>query len=256
MGGMMGLICLSLCFILVYDVVTQCDFFRSKEIRIIGAKRLSEQEVLRQAGISPPVNILAVNLNLVRKRLLRHPWIADAQVARELPDILTIRIREQKPLAILDLGGKFLINTRGEVFKAWTPSDPEDLPLVTGLTFSDIRLPHDSGSPAFDALMTTLNLGREEGAVLPNRQISRIQVDPDLGLTLYVLGGRKVVKLGYQDLKEKFKLLGTLLCRFDRQPGWTGFTTIDLVNPKRVIVNPARQDTVAGEIKEGFGAGT
>jgi uncharacterized protein YlzI (FlbEa/FlbD family) len=104
--------------------------------------------------------------------------------------------------------------------------------------------------------MTTLNLGREPGAVLPDRQITRIQVDPDLGLTLYVLGGRKVVKLGYQDLKEKFKLLGTLLCRFDRQPGWTGFTTIDLVNPKRVIVNPARQDTVAGEIKEGFGAGT
>jgi hypothetical protein len=81
-------------------------------------------------------------------------------------------------------------------------------------------------------------------------------VDPDLGLTLYAFGGRKVVKLGYQDLREKFKLLKTLLVRFDRQPGWTGFTTIDLVNPNRVIINPARQGVVAGEIKEGFGAGT
>ncbi len=250
-GGLAGLICLSLCFVLAYDVVTQCDFFKSRQIRIIGADRLSKPEVLRQAGIVPPVNILAVNLNLVRKRLLRHPWIAAAEVTRELPSTLTIRIREQHPLAVLDLGGKFLINTRGVVFKAWEKSDPDDLPLVTGLSFSDIRLPHSSGSSAFDAVMTTLELGREKGAVLPDRQISRIQVDPDLGLTLYVSGGRRTVKLGYRHLKEKLRILGTLLCRFDQQPGWRGFTTIDLANPRRVVVNPIRQNDSAGEFKEG-----
>lgn len=256
LAGLLGVIVLSVSFIFVHDAVTQCDYFRSKQIIITGADRLTDVQIMQQARVVPHTNILAINLNLVRKRLLLHPWIADAQVTRELPDTLVIRIREHRPLAVLDLGGDFIINTDGEVFKAWEPSDPENLPRVTGLAFSDIRLPLDDGSPAFDALVRALHLGQDAHGVLPNRHVQRIHVDRDLGLTLYAFDETKVVKLGFRNFQEKLRRLETLLYRLDQQQDWTGFDAIDLVNLNRVVVIPARGETLPGHFKEGFGAGT
>jgi cell division protein FtsQ len=252
----LGIVVLSLSLIFMHDVVTQCDFFKAKKINITGLNRLSEQQVLHQARIEANANILSVNLNLARKRLLRHPWIAEARVARELPDTISITIREQEPLAVLDLGGKFIINTRGEVFKAWEQKDSTDLPLVTGLAFSDIRLPMDNGSHAFEALMSVLQLGRADGGILPTRRVRRIHVDQDLGLTLYAFDEKTVVKLGYRDFPEKLRRLETLLYRFEKQQDWTGFDSIDLVNPNRVVVSFTRGETHTGKFKEGLGAGT
>lgn len=255
-AGLLGVIGLSVSFIFIHDAVTQCDYFKSTQITITGAERLTDAQIMQQARVVPHTNILAVNLNLVRKRLLLHPWIADAQVTRELPDTLVIRIQEHRPLAVLDLGGDFIINTHGEVFKAWEPGDPESLPRVTGLAFSDIRLPRDDGSPAFDALVRALHLGQDTRGVLPNRHVQRIHVDRDLGLTLYAFDETKVVKLGFRNFQEKLRRLETLLYRLDQQQDWTGFDAIDLVNLNRVVVIPARGETLAGHFKEGFGAGT
>ncbi|MFH0728955.1 MAG: FtsQ-type POTRA domain-containing protein [Pseudomonadota bacterium] len=252
----LGIMALSLSLIFIHDVVTQCDFFRAKRITVAGLHRLSEPQVLQQARIEANANILSVNLKLARKRLLRHPWIAEARVARELPDTIAITIREQEPLAVLDLGGKFIINTRGEVFKAWEQKDSTDLPLVTGLAFSDIRLPMDNGSPAFEALMSVLQLGQTEGGVLSSSRVRRIHVDQDLGLTLYAFDEKTIVKLGYRDFPEKLRRMETLLYRFEKQQDWTGFDSIDLVNPNRVVVSFARGGAHTGNIKEGLGAGT
>jgi cell division protein FtsQ len=252
---LLGGVVLSLSCVFIHDVVTQCDFFRAKKITITGLHRLSEQQVLQQARIEPNANILSVNLDLARKRLLRHPWIAEARVARELPDTIAIAIREQEPLAVIDLGGKFIINTRGEVFKAWEQKDTTDLPLVTGLAFSDIRLPMDKGSLGFEALMGVLQIGQISGGVLPNRRVRRIHVDQDLGLTLYAFDEKTVVKLGYRDFPEKLRRLETLLYRFEKQQNWTGFDSIDLVNLNRVVVSFARGEA-HGNVKEGLGAGT
>lgn len=254
-AAVLGLMALSLSFIFIHDVVTQCDFFRAKKITVTGLHRLSEQQVLQQARIEANANILSVNLDLARKRLLRHPWIAEARVVRELPDTISITIREQKPLAVLDLGGKFIINTDGEVFKAWEQKDSNALPLVTGLAFSDIRLPMDKGSCAFESLMSALQLGQLDGGVLPNKRVRRIHVDQDLGLTLYAFDEKTVVKLGYRDFPEKLRRLETLLYRFEKQQDWTGFDSIDLVNPNRVVVTFARGGA-QGNFKEGLGAGT
>ena len=254
--GALGLMALSLSFIFIHDVVTQCDFFRAKKITIAGLHRLSEQQVMQQSRIEPNANILSVNLELARKRLLRHPWIAEARVSRELPDTIVIVIREQEPLAVLDLGGKFIINTRGEVFKAWEQKDSNDLPLVTGLAFSDIRLPMDNGSSAFEALMSLLELGRMDGGAMPNNRVRRIHVDPDLGLTLYAFNEKTVVKLGYRDFPEKLRRLETLLYRYEKQQKWTGFDSIDLVNPNRVVVTFAKGETHMDTVKEELGAGT
>jgi cell division protein FtsQ len=138
-AGIAALLATSFLFILVYDVITQCDYFSAQDLKVAGMQRLTAKQIVQQARVSKGVNVLAVNLAMVRKRLKAHPWIAEAEVRREIPSGLYIRIKEHVPLAIVDLDRKYLINEHGQVIKEWTASDPDTLPLVRGLELADFK---------------------------------------------------------------------------------------------------------------------
>ena len=235
-------------FILVYDLATQCDYFAARQMSIEGTQRLTPETVTRQAGIRMGDNILAINLSLVRKRLLAHPWIADAEVRREIPSRLVIRVKEQNALALVDFGQKFLINRQGQIFKAWEPSDPADLPVVSGLDVSDLPIwgqpqaPEKSStsvhSASFKAVMQVLQMGLQQGSILPNRLVRQIRVDRQIGLTLYAFDGIKAINIGYSDFPGKYHMLANLFSYLKRQPNILDFDRIDLNNLERVVIHP------------------
>jgi cell division protein FtsQ len=216
---------------------------------------------LAQAGIREGANVLGVNLTAARSRLLAHPWIAEAEVRREIPATLRIRIREHVPAAVVDVGAKFLLNEQGDVFKEWEASDPAGLPVVRGLAVQDLRVADRSGaassgaplaylkpspapapllSRAMEAVSQVLALGREPGGVLPARQLAAIRVDPELGLTVEAFEPVKSIRLGYDDYREKYRLLGELKTFLLKQADFNDFERIDLNDVHRVILNPAR----------------
>ena len=240
-------------FILVHDILTQCDYFKISRMTIEGAQRLTEKEILQHAQVDKGMNILAVNLSLVRKRLIAHPWIAEAGVSREIPSGLRIWIEEHTPLAVLDVGQKFLINHSGKIFKAWDSSDPADLPVVRGLNVLDLppvygQINSSEGDIArsltapFKAVMKVLWLGRQQGSVLPNRLISQIRVDRQIGLTLHAFDRIKTINLGYDDYDGKYHMLAKLFSYLKHQPSVSDFDHIDLNNLNRVVVNPLRRE--------------
>ncbi len=257
-AGITALSFISLCFIFGYDFFTQCDYFRAESLIVAGNNRLSEKQVIKQAQINKRVNVLSVNLSMTRKRLLRHPWIAEAEVARKLPNEIDIRIKEHKPLAILDVGRKFIINIHGEIFKEKSDSDPENLPIISGLEFSDLNIPGESylscpkaragghaHSTPFDAVMTVLQLGQEAESILPNRLIKRIRVDREMGLTIYMpdyempdyeSGRVKAIKLGYNDYPNKYDGLKNVLFYLNKKSCFSDFDSIDLNNLNRIVV--------------------
>jgi len=241
---------MSFVFILAHDLITQCDYFRADNIVIIGAHRLSKQQILEQANINKGINILSVNLSIIRNTLLAHSWIAKAEVRRELPDTITIRIKEHKPLAILDLGRRFLINVNGEVFKEWTASDSDVLPIVSGLQFSDLTVSGEPRSTSFNAVMEVLRLGRESDCILPNRRIRKIRVDKQTGLTLYAFDQARVIKLGYYDYPDKYERLESVLFYLKQKRCFPDFNSIDLNHLDRIVVNPVKDESSAGDYKE------
>ncbi|UCD87126.1 MAG: FtsQ-type POTRA domain-containing protein [Desulfobacterales bacterium] len=129
---------ISLLLILAYDAVTQTSYFEAHEITVEGNKELSKQTVLKQAGLKLHENILAVNLNTIRYRLMAHPWVASAAIERALPDTIHIRVKERVPIAIVDLDRLFYVDERGEIFKPVESSDRVRVPVVTGLSLSGI----------------------------------------------------------------------------------------------------------------------
>ena len=237
-------------FILVHDLLTQCDYFGARQLTIEGMQRLTKKQVAQQAGVHTGVNILSANLTLARKRLRAHPWIAEAEVSREIPSGLTIVIKEHTALAVVDFGQKYLMNTRGEIFKVWDPSDPKNLPVVSGLNLSDLTVygrPRTSQpssdkerSAPFKAVMRIFQLGEKKGSILPNRVVRQIHVDRQMGLTVHAFDRGQTINLGYNDYAGKYRMLSNLFSYLKRHRSISDFDRIDLNNLQRVVVNPTR----------------
>ena len=140
-----------------------------------------------------------------------------------------------------------MINQRGEIFKAWETSDPQNLPVISGLKLSDLvvdQRPEARSAapctPAFHAVMQVLQLGQQRTSILPNQLIRRIQVDRQIGLTVYAFDRLKAISLGYNDYPGKYSMLAKLMAYLKGQRHILDFDRIDLNNPQRVVVNPVK----------------
>lgn len=240
----------SFLFILCHDFLTQCEYFRTESLVVTGADRLSEEQVIKQAELNKGMNILSVNLSIARKRLLAHSWIVEAEVSRELPSSINIRIKEQKPFAILDLDRKFVINTNGEIFKEMDASDPVNLPIISGLEFADINVRGKPRSIPYNAVMNILELGQKPESVIPIKLINRIHVDREIGLTVYAFDRIKAIKIGYDDYKGKYAKLKNVLLFLKKREGFSHLESIDLKNLNRIVINPRRIESPAEDQKE------
>jgi cell division protein FtsQ len=257
--GLAALVALSVFLIFCHDVITQCAVFEAEKISVTGGERLTEAEILAQARIDIGMNILGLNLSIARKRLLAHPWIAAAEIRREIPDGLAIRIREHHPLAVIDLGRKFLIDESGAIFKERDDRDPPNIPWVHGLRFSDLQAaatkrgkilrpsaPKISSEEIptqgsiYDAVIRALSLGLHEDRSISKPAIHKILVDRELGLTLITARRRTAIKLGFDEFPLKYKMLQDIFEFLEqgRFPELSDVATIDLKNLNRVVLNP------------------
>jgi cell division protein FtsQ len=78
-------------------------------------------------------NILSVELEEIRSRLERLPWVREASVARELPGTLRVRVVEHRPVARWkDRGRQVLVSETGEVIPVPGLPRYHNLPLLLG----------------------------------------------------------------------------------------------------------------------------
>ncbi|UCG80477.1 MAG: FtsQ-type POTRA domain-containing protein [Desulfobacterales bacterium] len=274
-GGMAGI---SLLLILAYDAVTQTSYFEAHEITVEGNKELSKQTVLKQAGLKLHENILAVNLNTIRYRLMAHPWVASAAIERALPDTIHIRVKERVPIAIVDLDRLFYVDERGEIFKPVESSDRVRVPVVTGLSLSGIEIEDLWSSPLLLAVMEVLRLSRHHEDTIPCYALHRVHVDREMGVTLYAsLAPRNpsvtpvcaltyaikapkeqravpsavTIKVGFGGYESKFRRLRHLASYLKQEDGLLNLEFIDLNDSDRVVVRPS----LAGQVERRSVAG-
>ena len=258
-GLFMYVVGLSVFLILVHDVATQTGYFKARSVYVDGNHRLSTLQVLDQALIMPDANILSVNLQAARKRLRAHPWIAEAQLSRKIPDGIEIRITEQKAAAIIDVGRRFLIDEQGTVFKELDKEDPKKLPEVVGLRYADLRLgpgPNRTNPPApvdslnktettdryrlMEAVVLVLKLGNDSASAIPTGEIRQIKVDQQLGLTLLAFDSGIPIKLGFENYSAKYMMLKQIMAMLKRNKvnGINELSAVDLNDINRIIVRP------------------
>ena len=239
----LGMVGMSLVFIFVHDVFTQCDYFKTEKIAVQGGCVLTREEILKTAEIQQGDNLVAMNLRTIRKKLRAHPWIADADVRRTFPDSIQIRIREQEPLAVLDFGRPFLVNTSGIIFKEARAAEMSGLPVMKGVSYADWK---PSENPAtetsvFDSAMDLLRINRTSAIALPETEIQTIHVDREIGLSMEVAGPVRFVHLGYGGYEKKYHRLLKVLHYIAENEAMGMMEAIDVRDPDHIVATPGKK---------------
>ncbi len=189
------------------------DLLRVREIRFEGLSRATAEELLELSPVRRGDHLLLLDTGAMEAALLRHPWIAAAEVRRTLPPALEVRVVERRAAALVDLGGLYLVDEHGEVFKRAAPGDGLDLPVVTGVSREDWVERRAEIEPRLQGALA-LN-GRWAARGLERRAaLSEIHLDADFGTTLWTADGVEI-RLGQGELEEQLGRLERTLAALD-----------------------------------------
>ena len=91
------------------------DTFSVKTVDIVGAKRLSAAKLTELAAMPQDATLLRLPAAQIESRLEANPWISSAEVTRDFPDTVRIRVVERTPAAIVGVNAKtrWLVDRNG-----------------------------------------------------------------------------------------------------------------------------------------------
>jgi cell division protein FtsQ len=120
---------------MIFWLIRDHSTFHVAAVRVYGAERVPQPELIQLAQIGPGTSLLRINVERVRRRLMQHPWIREALVRRAYPNEVEIIVYERHPYAMLESGGGYLIDSEGYVLSQATPAEASRLPrLVVNLS--------------------------------------------------------------------------------------------------------------------------
>jgi cell division protein FtsQ len=113
--------------------------FAIRTVDLIGAHRLTLDEMKSESGVTVGANIFALDTDAAERKLLENPWISEVKLTRRLPNTLRVELSEREAAAVVSLGEHlYLVTREGEPFKEIQAGDPYDLPLITGASAENL----------------------------------------------------------------------------------------------------------------------
>ncbi len=104
--------------------------FAVRKVEVLTKGAADNEELIRLAGVTPGANIFSFDLDELRKRVERDPWVHDATVIRALPNKIQVTYRQQEPKAILGADSMYYLNSEGVPFYRVQKGDSLLYPLV------------------------------------------------------------------------------------------------------------------------------
>lgn len=105
------------------------DVFRVERVEVVGTHLLAPHEVLAASGLREGQNVWD-DPEPWLAALRAHPAVREAAVERVLPRTLRLRVEEQRPVALVELGTLRPVTAEGVVLPVDPTRAPVDLPLL------------------------------------------------------------------------------------------------------------------------------
>lgn len=179
--------------------------FVAKSVLVSGNNRVSREEILTRAQITPHVSIWLQNAGAITKRIEAIPYIDAAHVRRIPPSTLRIVVSERRPFAILSSGDEEALVDRALRVLEPAPLEPiyPVLILKPGATFEPGEFVRRSDALALRDAYEEM----EGGKIVP---IS-LQYDRFDGLVATTHGGLRLLLGSQSDLSRKLTLADAIL---------------------------------------------
>ena len=163
--------------IATYLWMTTSSRFAVREVDIAGNHHATLAELAPLTGLAQGTNLFLVDADEVAARLESHPWVRTAVVRRIFPSTVKVTVDEHRAVALVALGGLYLADAEGQVFKRAVPGDPMGLPVITGLK----RGEGEAGRAALEAgVRQALTVARDwrHSPMAKVARLSEIHLDP------------------------------------------------------------------------------
>ena len=236
---------ISVFFIYTAIFLTQTKTFAIKKIEINELKYLTHKEVLKFAQIDIGDNLLSLNLNNIRINIKSNIYVFDAQISRQMPDIIKIKIKERNPIALIKIFGIcHIIDDNGHAFGV-EDYRVRDLPVIEGITMAEAKAAvSGKKTKHYKAVLDVLKISKKKNAILKQQSIKKIIVDKNLEMKLIVsdqfkFNKVKEITIGYNDYLEKIKLLTLLYESLSPIGQFANVEKIDLNHPVGIVVQRA-----------------
>ena len=176
-----------------------------KDMTVNGKLRLSHGEVVALLDGIQGANMLTLDLEHFRQRLMGSPWVADADIRRVLPSTVVVVILEREPIGIGRFGNNlYLIDGRAAIIDTYGPPHADlDLPIIDGLAAAGhgngIRVDAARGILAVSLIQALT--ARPDIA----KQISQIDVADLRNAMVVFKGDSTAVRVGEQDFVRRLQ---------------------------------------------------
>jgi cell division protein FtsQ len=181
-----------------------------REVRFSGLSHATDAELLARSGLRLGTNLILADLAAAARAMESHPWVVSARLTRRLPGTVVAEIAEHRAAAQVQLGGLYLLDDEGRVFKRAGPEDGVDLPLVTGVSRDSWLRDRGAAQLRLYSVLRLLEAWRSEG--LAGASLEEVRVEEDGGFTTFAreAAGLQEIRLGPNDLPLQLQRLSQL----------------------------------------------
>jgi cell division protein FtsQ len=218
------------------SLVLSAEALTVTRIAVEGNTRLSRGEVQSLLDGLSGRNMVTLDLEQWRQRLLASPWVADAAIRRVLPGTVAVVISERQPVLIARLDDRlYLLDQHANVIDEYGPNYAEfDLPIIDGL--ASRKQPRDLLiDPARAALATRLLVALQGRPDLMTR-ISQIDVSDARDAVVILKDDTALVRIGDEQFAERLQSYVDLMVALREQV--PNIDSVDLRFDERVYVKP------------------
>jgi len=243
----MVLLGISIMLLIGYLVALSTPIFKLEDVGFQGIKRVSQAELLHQGGLENRVNLLALNLTEVKRKMEALPWVKNVYLHRIFPNKLQVIITEHQPISqVLNQQELYFLNNEGSLFKKAETKEAGTLPLLTGLGKKDWTPDGRLRAPLLKELVllqTYLSQGRDP---LYPAKLSEIHYDPECGFSLFTLERGIRITLGKEELETRIKRLERVWVEIEKRPNLFALKGISLQFGQKVIVHGLKPKSLKG----------
>lgn len=207
----------------VNTLVFENPRFAIAQIVVDNDGALTPERVTQLAGVHIGLNLFSIDLEHVQRNLEMIPLVQRVEVRRVLPDRLFIRVNERVPVAQLQSPSRepadavFLVDRTGMVMKplkltdgtVLQPQMPRHVPVLTGVTFADVRVGRRVSSEQVYCALELLDK-MEQSLVGSLFEVEQIDLSKPRALVV-TTRSRAVLRFEVEDFPQQLRRLGVIL---------------------------------------------
>ncbi len=182
----------------IFYALFYSSYFLVTQVDIVGAQRISKEEIIKRSGIKPGVSMFSFFESRVGNELLKNPWLREVNISRELPGKVIIEIKEREPFCLLsgDDGIVYYMDNGGKILGEATPESGMDFPTITGVGSDTLE------AGLLEEAMVILRLSRKS-AQLSWNVVSEVNLSTFYGVTLFT-SDRRRIEFGRGEIEDKW----------------------------------------------------